>query len=325
MRIARISFGCLAISIASCAYGNDSIARVGAGGITLLKNESIRMVQEVLEISPKKVRVHYRFLNEAKQNIEATVAFPMPPYGFNPGFSESMANVGPVESFNIWVAGRLVPVKKNRVALAGEVDVTEKLRKIGLSEVQIFETFGDCHGEDDGGTVKCGLSEAQESELAKFANYGWQVAETAYWNQEFPAGQEVEVIHEYPPFVGSRYDYSRIPGDAREACLDDGTRQAIVKRIDQFKSKGIDPVVSLSEVEYILGTGRNWKGSIKDFRLVIRKDVPGQIVSLCFPGKPKRPDASTIEFNHSEFAPQDKLVIYFYDVAKDVVAPPDDR
>ena len=70
----------------------------------------------------------------------------------------------------------------------------------------------------------------------------------------------------------------------------------------------------LRDIEYVLGTGRNWRGPIGDFRLVIRKESPDQIVSLCFPGKPTRTSATTLEFNHTNFVPQDKIVVYFYDI-----------
>lgn len=310
---------------------NDSIARVGAGGITLEKNNHIRMIKEVLEISTIAIRVHYRFLNETSQDIRTTVAFPMPPYGWNPGFSNSDENVRPLASFNIWVDGRKVPTQQNRVALIRGVDATEKLRKIGLSESQIFETFGDCQVNDNQ-TIKCGLSEVQNAEIARlgggYAN--WKVAETAYWEQVFPAKEEIEVIHEYQPFTGMSYGMPYQSGhgyvgasihnagmekDLTEVCLDKNTQQAISKRVDSLVAKGKTNVwVGLKDVEYILGTGRNWKGPIKEFKLVIKKDAPEQIVTLCFPGKPKRTSPTTIEFAHHDFVPQDKLVVYFYSI-----------
>ena len=76
--------------------------------------------------------------------------------------------------------------------------------------------------------------------------------------------------------------------------------------------------VTLHDVEYILGTGRNWKGTTGKFTLRIRKDSAEQIVSLCFPGKPRKADAELLEFVQEDFVPQDKLVVYFYDVAPDV-------
>jgi hypothetical protein len=313
------------------APANDSTARVGAGGITFLKNDNIRMVEEVLEISTKTIRVRYRFLNESDQDIRTTVAFPMPPYGWNPDVSASDRNIRPLKSFKVRVDGHSVPTKISQKALIGEVDVTDQLRKIGLTESQIFETFGGC--TLDGGIIKCGLTKTQEAKVAqlggKNVHPGWKVAETAYWEQVFPSRKEIEVIHEYPPFVGYIYDLpcqkgfgcelERIPipwnKDSSEACLDEGTRQAIDKRIKSYVEKGATTVmVYLNDVEYILGTGRNWKGPIGNFKLRIEKGSPDELISLCLPGKPERIGPSTIEFSHSNFIPQDKLVIYFYSV-----------
>jgi hypothetical protein len=309
------------------AEANDTTARVAAGGITFLKNDQIRLAQEILEISTKMIRVRYRFLNESDRDIRTVVAFPMPLYGWNPGVSAFDSNEKPLSSFVARVDGHSVTTTKTRRAIIGERDVTEHLRKIGLSDTQIFKTFGDC--TPDG---KCGFTKTQEEKLKQLAGTEhrfppWKVAETIYWEQVFPAGKEIEVLHEYPPFVGMAYTapyqkgfgyVSDIPPasgdkDSREACLDVGTNQAIHKRIKSHVENGATMVyVAIEDVEYILGTGRNWKGPITDFRLRIEKDSSDQIISFCFPGIPKRVGSSTLEFSYSNFVPQDKLVVYFY-------------
>jgi len=317
------------------ALANDSIARVSAGSIVLLKSEQIRMSQEVLEISPKVIRVKYKFVNEAPTDIRTTVAFPMPAYGWNPRESALDRNVRPLRSFKLLVDGVSVQTQLHRKAVAGDRDVADQLRKIGLTESQIFETFGDCGL--DAGIIRCGMTEKQNAQITaalggsgSFPN--WKIAETVYWEQVFPAGRAIEVRHEYPPFVGMSYSapYQQGFGFARdlptaawldppagpnEACLDEGTRQAITKKIRSLVDTGSKTVwVTLNDVEYILGTGRNWKGPIGDFRLRIEKATADQFVSLCFPGKPKRLSPTVLEFSASDFVPQDRLVVHFYTV-----------
>lgn len=318
------------------ALANDSTARVGAGGIMLVKNEEIRMLQEALEISPKMVRVKYKFLNESAGDIRTTVAFPMPAYGWNPGESAVDANVGPLKAFKLRVDGVAVPTQLSRKAVAGSHDVTDQLRKIGLTESQIFETFGDC--DVDAGIIKCGLSKKQESEIARlvgnrYGNASWKIEETVYWDQVFPAGRITEVEHEYPPFIGTSYNapyqagfgyvgdflptaaWLKPPAAPNEACQDEGTRQAVKKRISTLVNEGAAMVwVTLNDVEYILGTGRNWKGPIGDFKLRITKDSLDQFVSVCFPGKPKKLSATVLEFSQFDYVPQDKLIVHFYTV-----------
>lgn len=311
------------------AEANDTTARVAAGGITFLKNDHIRLVQETLEISTKIIRVRYRFLNESDRDIQTVVAFPMPPYGWNPGGIAFDSNEKPLSSFVAQVDGHSIATMKSQKAVIGERDVTDHLKNMGLSDTQIFKTFGDCTPEG-----KCSFTKTQEEKLKQLAGTErrfppWKVAETIYWEQVFPSRREIGVLHEYPPFVGMAYTapyqkgfgyVSDIPSaagdkDSKEACLDTGTYQLIQKKIKSYVQNGEAMVyVTIQDVEYILGTGRNWKGPITNFKLRIKKDFPDQIISLCFPGKPKRVDSSTLQFSHSNFVPQDKLVIYFYTV-----------
>lgn len=331
-RILLIATLAFALVTPMLTMANDSIARVGTGGLTLVKSQDIRMLEEELEISTKKIRVRYRFLNDTNHDLREVVAFPMPAYGWNSGFSAYDENVRPLASFKVSVNGKPVSIKKQLRAVIGEVDVTEHLRKIGLTESQIFVTFGDCHS--DTGTIECGLSKSQVEMVSLLAEKNvpyppWEVAETAYWEQIFPAGREIVVIHEYAPFVGGVYSYpfqssrfvdrtslgSARAGNPAEACVADDVQQVIDQRIKKLADQGASTVsLWLNDVEYILGTGRNWKGSIKHFKLKIIKDTPERLVSLRFPSKAIRTSPTTLEFSHQNFVPQDKLIVYFYEV-----------
>ncbi len=289
------------------------------------------MVQETLAVSTKRINVQYRFLNESSTDIQATVAFPMPPYGWNAGQAAVDANEQPMTSFVARVDGSSVATKRHRRAEVDGRDVTATLRAAGLSEKQIFETFGVA---PDGGD---GLTKTQRRAVSgteKFDTPNWKVAETMVWEQLFPAMRELAVEHEYAPFVGMVYDLpyqsghgfvrgnNLVPSSADgsekktvEACTHEGAQRAVdrqVKLLAATNPKSV--VVTLRDVEYVLGTGRNWLGPIAEFRLVIEKDTPDQIVSLCFPGKSQRTSATTLEFRHANFVPQDKLVVYFYTV-----------
>lgn len=300
-----------AMIFASCADANDSTARAGAGGLELLKTENIQMVSEVLEVSTSKVRVTYHFLNTSDHDIKTTVAFPMPAFDSNP---ERDDNQRPLDSFQIFVNGEKVSVNKNRVFLINNLDVTDRLRKIGLSDELIFDPRFKCMQDylDSDHNNGCPLATEQFHAIQKLdakTDGIWQIQETAYWEQTFPAGKEIEVVHEYKPFVGWNPD-GTLPGNATvtDGCLDDRTLKAIKRKIRESDS---GPVV-LEDVEYILGTGRNWRGPIKNFKLVVKKESPDDIVSLCFPGKPVKTSATTIEFSQSNFVPQDKLLVLFY-------------
>lgn len=313
----------LIIVISPCANANDSTARVGAGGLELLKTDNIQMVSEVLEISTSKIRVKYHFLNTSDKDVKTTVAFPMPAFDGESRSVGGAENQRPLNSFHIFVNGSAVTVNKNRVFLINNIDVTDKFKQIGLTDDQIFDPLFGCMSSDvEAYSAACNLSPEKISAIQKMQTGGpWQIKETAYWEQTFPAGKGIDVVHEYEPFSGS-YPYSSgaltefdHPSKASvEACLDDKTVRAITTKKDNAIKLGDVPSVGLHDVEYILGTGRNWKGPIKNFKLFIKKDSPDDIVSLCFPGKPKKTTPTTIEFSQSNFEPQDKLIVFFYHI-----------
>ena len=255
----------------------------------------------------------------------------MPPYGWNPGMSAIDGNERPLRSFVVRVDGQLVPTQMLRRAQASGRDITEDLRSLGLTEAQIFETFGDATLDGDG------LAPEQRRSirrLAKSEHATWQVAETMYWEQTFPSRRDVLVEHEYAPFVGAVFSVpyqqgfgfvggselvpSTAHGPAKspaEACVQEGAQLAVDKRVRALAASKPSMVwTNLNDVEYVLGTGRNWRGPISDFTLVIKKESPDQILSLCFPGRPRRTSPTTLEFKQSNFVPPDKLVVYFYSV-----------
>jgi hypothetical protein len=308
----------------TCVIANDTIARIETGGITFVKSEDIQMAQEILEISTKSIRVQYVFQNESSKDIRATVAFPMPSYRWTSGEHADETNVKPLRPFSTKVNGNAVPNTIIKKATIKGVDVTSQLHKIGLNDKQIFETFSHCPDDDDDKKFElCGLSSKQKLSIEKLGE--WEVSETAFWEQVFSGNKRIDVLHEYAPLVGQSgsspyqkgfgYINDTVAGTILEACVDENFNRAIQKRIKSLVDHGAHNVsVSRQEVEYILGTGRNWKGPIADFTLRIRKESPDQLISLCFPGKPKHISDTVIEFSHKNFIPQDKLIIYFYGI-----------
>src|SRR5271169_3358101 len=102
-RMTWIALGSVALLFTSSANANDSIARVGAGGLELLKTDKIQMLSETLEISRPLIRVTYRFLNDSPNDIKATIAFPMPEFN---GVPPTGHNERPLDTFKIIVDGR---------------------------------------------------------------------------------------------------------------------------------------------------------------------------------------------------------------------------
>jgi hypothetical protein len=323
----KFSFNTLVLTLLFCSHAlaNDTMVRVSAGGLTFIKNEDIRMKQEILMISKEKIRVQYRFINESKQDIKSTVAFPMPLYTWVSGES---FNEGPITSFKVWTNGEPIKTKSMRKAMIGDRDITPELRKVGLSDHQIFVSFGQDNEKP--------FTKRQNARITELSGISadqprWEIQETAYWEQNFPTGREIAVEHSYKPFLGGVYtvgaiaemptyaDWVKPKREENEACLDEGIKKTIEARAKKILSNGAPAVrVNLHDVEYILGTGRNWKGPISDFKLRIEKSSADEIVSLCFPGKPKKISPLILEFSQSNYLPQDKLIIHFYQVTPEV-------
>jgi hypothetical protein len=292
----------------------------------LLKTEHIRMIEEILEISPLKVRVKYRFFNESDQDIHTTVAFPLPPENrVSRWYVDGGDPDAILATFKVLVDGKPVAKELVRKAVLGDRDITDQLRKLGLSDKEIFL---DWIPKDEPN-----LLDKLEGFRKRFGDW-WRISQTLFWQMTFPAKKETVVEHEYAPATGAGWAgpynrenfnadtahlWSSFTGksDSRkdEDCPDETTKRAIENRVRMAMSKGVEAVsVKYSSVEYILGTGRNWKGPIGEFRLRLVKEKPDQFVSLCFPGQPEKTSPTVYEFYKKDFVPQDTLVVYFYTV-----------
>lgn len=325
MRVLKLISVLLAIFSAPLTQANDSVARVGVGGLELLKTDDIEMTSEVLEISAAKIRVTYHFRNTSEHDITTTVAFPMPAFGDGAQMSESYANAKPLDTFKTYVNGRQLSGNKQQEFLVKGVDVSNKLRKVGLTDKQIYDPTFSCTtqltpffetNESEMGSYafnaepKCNLSAEQVRKIFVLLGKNTTsptIKETAYWEQTFPANKEIEVVHEYKPFVGD-YPYRGVGEEKirKEVCIDQATEKLIKRRIESGGT------LTYHDVEYILGTGRNWKGPIKKFKLLINKQSPLDVVSLCFPGRAKKTSPTTLEFEQENYVPQDKLILNFY-------------
>lgn len=308
-----------------CAYANDSIAGVSAGGITLLKSEDIRMVKEILEISANKISVQYQFLNESGRDIKNTIAFPMPSYSA-PSAHVYDLNNKPLRPFSTYVNGQAVPALIDRRAVKDGIDITSELGKLGLNDTNIFYDYKVHENPDDESTEcdNCGVTPQQSSYLNKKKLWNWRVEETAIWEYDFPAKKTVEVLHEYYPHLGQSYfePYSfgrftrkRIKSSNVTPDCDGNEDNAINKAVERLAKKNPNTIkVFVTEISYILLSGKNWKGPINDFKLRIKKTNPDQVISVCFPGKPKRLSNLEFEFSEKDFVPKNDLVVYFYTI-----------
>lgn len=129
------------------------------------------------------------------------------------------------------------------------------------------------------------------------------------WEQLFPAGQKVHILHSYSPSIATgvpQLASDIIEWYEKESCMDSNTKKSIQKHKNLI----------WTYLQYILTTGNNWKGPIGSFKMRIRKSHPREIVSLCFDGELKKVDPLTFEFSAKDYQPTKEIKILFTEEIK---------
>jgi hypothetical protein len=333
----------LPLFLSSPLDANDSSAAIGLGGLTLTQNDAISMDSEDLFISRELVTVKYRFTNSSSKDVETLVSFPLPaiPNGID-GYlgDQSYPNWQEDLQFKTLVDGKPVQLSyREMVSIIGDTaakDVRPRLKQLGWrvdswNDYVFHEKLEALSASEKAALVKEGL-------LKKDPNYdhwqpNWQVQAHVTRKQVFPAGKTIAVEHSYKPIAGGsvggmmlkRYRTekgSNFAEYAKAYCIDKpllaGFDKKIAAQVKREKAKGEDGMGdAYSELwlSYVLKSGANWKGPIKDFRLVVDKDTPGNLLSMCMTGV-KKISPTRFEVRKSNFEPAqdlDILIVQFYE------------
>jgi hypothetical protein len=314
------------IGAADGAWANDSTAALGAGGIVLTESADIRMASEDLFVSREQIRVRYQFVNEARAPITTRVAFPLPVADMH---ELSDIDVGwPTEKgdnvvdFRLIVDGRAVTPQLERKAFLKDRDVTAHLVRLGVP-------LSPRPGEVTAAVQK--LSAAAKAELArlKLANITpdwvepfWVVKNTYHWLQTFPAGRPLAVEHTYKPIAGGSFfsalGYFENPKMLdqyyADYCIDATTRAGLGMRLKALQKRDGDNAMMMQwVVDYVLTTGKNWKGPIGAFRLTLDKGKPDNIISFCMDGV-RKTGPTTFVVERRDFEPEKDLSVMIFEV-----------
>lgn len=293
------------------AHAVEGVKGVAVGGIVLNNTDRIALKKQVLNISRAGVSSDYELLNESAMPLEETITFPLPEYAV--GKKAAGTYYGEPANLTITVDGKSVPFKTVLTARLKDVDVTSQLRKLGLTDAQIayHPTFGVELAFNP-------LTPAQEQQLATLklwtrdaagvAGPAWTVQPTYVWKQKFPVKQAVKIQHAYRPFVTVATDAGTMDPDfATRYCADKSFMSAWKKA----KSKAGKETADGHHVHYLLKNGNAWKNGIEDFTLNINKLDASELLTLCFPGTARKPQAKTFQFRQSNFRPKQDIDIYF--------------
>ncbi|HKD20705.1 MAG TPA: DUF4424 family protein [Rhizomicrobium sp.] len=312
---------CALVLFASEATADDSSAALGLGGIQFTQSADIRMADEDLRISPKRVDIRFVFVNDSKKDIDTMVAFPLPDLNTAEFSNSPIGTVtkDPVNfvGFSVKADGHPVAVSVEQRAFYNNRDVTAVIKSVGLP-VNVIA--------DEGYRLLVALPAAKrkilvKADLADFDDNNnalphWIVRTNFYWRQHFPAGKQIVFEQSYQPVTGQFYlggtSFAQNPANDEQSksyCLDGPTRAGLRTRV-AAKLKA-DPQAGgyffANETDYVLKTGNNWKGPIGHFRLTLDKLKPENVLSLCWDGALKKTGATTFEDVRENFAPRSDI------------------
>jgi len=316
--------GCVA------AWANDSSAELSVGGLTFKQTPDVSMESEELTISADNIIVRYRFLNQSAAPVTLTVGFPLPDIDLADADNIAFPTSDPVNfvGFQTRVDGKPINFNIVQRAMLGEKNVSQAIRDAGLQLLPLGnyqEQIAALPANVRDKLINDGLLMPAGSDERGQTIYGgtWVVKTSVVRQQTFPPGKPVAVEHRYKASVGVTFDtvlrkaIRESSGMAKEFeryrteyCVPD----ELLRAIDKIAGNAEANTAKFREqrISYILKTGANWAGPIKDFRLVVDKGKPDRLVSFCADNV-KKISPTQFEMRATDFTPQRDLKVLIID------------
>ena len=314
-------------ALAAPALANDSTAELAAGGLVLRQTSDIEMRSEDLYISTRAVRVTYHFRNTSARPVTTVVAFPMPDItieGPDDNISIPHPDAANFLNFATTVDGRPVATRLELRVIARGVDQTAYLRGLGIPLSPARQATGRALDRLPAATraeiVRRGLGFEEDYDMGhgmeRHLSATWTLKTTYYWTQTFQPGRDTVISHRYEPAVGqsvasslSLPDYANSDDgrtDRATYCVDDAFMAALraAPRMPDSEMANLTE----SRVRYVLTTGANWARPIGDFRMVIDKLSPSNLVSFCGTGV-RRISPTQFEVRYRNFTPRQDVAV----------------
>ena len=313
--------------LAAPAFANDTMAELKTGGLTFVRTSDVEMTKEALFISPDEVRVDYVFTNTSSKDVSGLVAFPMPVIGGDPYANVAIGDFESANylSFTASQDGKAVPVNLQQRAHAAGLDVTADLEAAGVPILPYAKATKEALARLPDAVVADWIArgiifiETYDNDgtgMKEHRTALWSMTSAYWWRTTFPAGKEVSVRHRYKPSVGGTVGISFLEEGAAKGkrfeeyreryCIEDN----IVRRAQKSEKDMQAGKQYLVEnwISYVLTTGANWGGPIKDFTLTIDKGAPENLVSFCGEGV-KKIGPTTFEMKATDFYPEKDIHI----------------
>ncbi len=307
-------------------HANDSTAQLATSGLIFVHNDKVELRHEDLFISANEVKVRYRFFNKTERDVKVLVAFPMPEIKAEQEVAIALPSDDPVNAldFSTVVNGQPVNTQVEQRVIAAGIDRTKYLLELGLPLAPHLGTTNDSLDrlprEKWAELIRLGLADIEEYDVGKgmqqHLSARWTLHTTFFWEQNFPAGADTLIEHRYKPSVGGTAGTGFGSKDAereewfaeysRKYCIDKGFLAAAsrAKKKNDFSAPFTE-----ERIDYILKTGANWSGPIGEFRLVVDKGHPDNLVSFCEAGAVKKITPTQFEVLKKDYRPDGNLSI----------------
>lgn len=315
---------CFIAFAATPVFANDSSSAIGIGGLELTRNDVVSMDSEDLYLSMDKVVVKYRFTNTSAKDVETMVSFPLPP--IPSGISGYLGDQAYPDwknfPFQTLVDGKSVSYSRIVKVEANGRDVSTRLKELGWQvdywtnddRDDLFSKIQNLRKSELDEYLKEGLIVARKSDPGNF-DPNWQVTTYITRKQIFPAGKTISVQHSYEPLTGGSVGGMMEKSNRKDPyfaeykanyCIDNAFIAAFDKRRYSGKKDAEENETGnyYTDIwlDYVLKSGANWKGPIKNFRMVVDKGRADNLVSFCMSGV-KKISPTQFEVRKTNFEP----------------------
>jgi hypothetical protein len=311
---------------ASPSLANDSSAELALGGLTFTKNADISIESEELTIALDRISVRYKFFNHSVKPVILTVAFPLPDINLADASNIAFPVGNPLNyvGFSTKVDGKRVSFATNQQAFLNDKNVTAKLIEMGIpmwpvgaQQLKINELSQETRNRAvaEGLLVESGTNDKG----LPLYDATWTLKTSVVRHQTFPPGKPILVEHRYRSSVGMSFDSilrqslrhkkgleSELQRYQTTFCVDDSFLK-LVDGLENVDTAGKARIIE-RRISYVLKTGANWAGPIKDFHLIVDKGRPDRIVSFCGQGI-KQISATRYELRANDFTPTQDLEV----------------
>jgi uncharacterized protein DUF4424 len=310
--------------LGSSVRADDAVITVGAGGLVPQDPGAIQIESEDLEITTRRITIHFIFRNPSDQDASPVVVFTLPdlngmglctlPYAL------PRRNEVNYMGFGIISGAKPFPTQMEVRALRDATDVTERLKAAGVTPNVMQEPLNAALAkmapEARDKLESEGLIEPHQFTLPLLTTNKrrgwcaqWSMRVRFFWTQPIAAHEAVELTQIYSPVVGGAYFQAN--NDERTYAPSYCATPEALGAIEEMKHRAVaekDQAILFYEqaIEFALTSANYWNGPIGNFHLSVLTRDPNDMLMTCTPGL-RNTAPGKYELEKSDFRPSDDL------------------